>query len=156
MQRTGRKGHAQYRVVVQDSSWAPTSGRVVRRLGSFNPHTKESTIDKEKTAYYLEHGAQPSPRVVKLLKAQKVKLPGWVEQPDKKKKDIKNKEKLRRNRPTEPEQPKDHKSEDAPEKPESPVEETKPDEGQEVEVSEKVAAEPKTQVEEQAEAKEDK
>jgi hypothetical protein len=37
MQRTGRKGHAMFRVVVQDSRLTPSSGRVVAK-------TKRSTI----------------------------------------------------------------------------------------------------------------
>lgn len=102
MQRTGRKGHAQFRVVVQDSRRTPTSGKVVARLGSFDPHSKQTTLDKEKAQFYLEHGAQPSMRVVRLLQSEKVKLPVWVEASDKKTKSIKNLEKLRRNRPAEP------------------------------------------------------
>ena len=103
MQRTGRKGHPMYRVIVQEAHRQPTSGRVVAILGSYNPHTKESTLDKEKTAQYLTNGAQPSDRVVKLLQAEKVALPAWVKLPaNDKQKTIKNQEKLRRNRPAEP------------------------------------------------------
>ncbi len=99
MQRTGRKGHAQFRVVVQDSRRTPTSGRVVAPLGSYNPHTKETTLDKEKAAFYLEHGAQPSDRVVRLLQAEGVKLPSWVKTAEQKSGKIRNPEKLRRNQP---------------------------------------------------------
>jgi small subunit ribosomal protein S16 len=101
MQRTGRKGHAQFRVVVQDSRRTPSSGRVVALLGSFNPHTKEATLDKEKATFYLEHGAQPSDRVVRLLQAEGVKLPGWVKVAGQKESKIRNPEKLRRNQPKE-------------------------------------------------------
>jgi small subunit ribosomal protein S16 len=105
LQRTGRKGHAQFRVVVQDSRRTPTSGKIVAALGSYNPHTKTSTLDKEKAAFYLEHGAQPSERVVRLLTAEGVKLPSWVKVSDKKAGKLRNPEKLRRNAPPEPEQP---------------------------------------------------
>jgi small subunit ribosomal protein S16 len=109
MQRTGRKGHAQFRVVVQDSRRTPTSGKVVALLGSYNPHTKTSTLDKEKAGFYLEHGAQPTDRVVRLLTAEGVKMPAWVKKADgSKAKAIRNPEKLRRNRPAEesaPEEP---------------------------------------------------
>jgi len=101
MQRTGRSGHAQYRVIVQDSRFSPTSGRVVAYLGAYNPHTKETTLDSEKAASYLKNGAQPSDRVVRLLKAQGVKLPDWVSQPTKKQSTTRNAEKLRKNRPAE-------------------------------------------------------
>ena len=101
LQRTGRKGHAQFRVVVQDSRRTPTSGRIVALLGNFNPHTKEAKIDKEKAEYYLKNGAQPSDRVVRLLKAEGVKLPSWVKVPSSKERSIRNQEKLRKNRPAE-------------------------------------------------------
>ena len=102
MQRTGRSGHAQYRVIVQDSRFTPTSGRVVAYLGNYNPHTKEATLDGEKASNYLNNGAQPSDRVARLLKAQGIKLPEWVAQPAKKERSIRNVEKLRRNRPAKP------------------------------------------------------
>ena len=101
MQRTGRKGHAQFRVVVQDSRRTPTSGRIVALLGNFNPHTKEAKIDKEKAEYYLKNGAQPSDRVVRLLKAEGVKLPSWVKVPSSKERSIRNQEKKKKNRPAE-------------------------------------------------------
>lgn len=103
MQRTGRKGHAQFRVVVQDSRRTPTSGRIVAALGSYNPHTKETTLDKEKASFYMEHGAQPSERVVRLLTAQGVKLPSWVKvAATDKNRTVRNVEKRRSTRPQEP------------------------------------------------------
>lgn len=102
MQRTGRRGHAQFRVVVQDSRFSPTSGRVVAYLGSYNPHSKTTTLDKEKAKTYLDNGAQPSERAAKLLKNEGVKLPNWVATPGAKTRPIRNQDKLRRNRPEEP------------------------------------------------------
>jgi small subunit ribosomal protein S16 len=102
MQRTGRKGFATFRVVVQDSRFAPSSGRVVAKIGHYNPHTKETVIDKEKAAEFLKQGAQPSPRVVRLLQAEKVALPDWVEvKTDDKKRKVRNPEKLRKHQPKE-------------------------------------------------------
>ena len=102
MQRTGRKGHAQFRVVVQDSRRTPTSGRIVAALGNFDPHTKTTNLDKEKASFYLEHGAQPSDRVARLFKAEGVKLPKWVQLEAKKKGEVRNPEKRRSTRPDEP------------------------------------------------------
>lgn len=99
LQRTGRKGHAQFRVVVQDSRRTPTSGKVVSQLGTYDPHTKTVTLNKERAEHYLTHGAQPSPRVVSLLKAQGVALPTWVKDSSNKEGKIRNAEKLRRNQP---------------------------------------------------------
>src|SRR3989344_1819914 len=47
MQRTGRRGHAQFRVIVQDARRSPSSGQVVARLGSYNPHTKIAALNTE-------------------------------------------------------------------------------------------------------------
>lgn len=102
LQRTGRKGHAQYRVVVQEARLTPTSGRVVFRLGNYDPHAKVLNIDTEKADFYLTHGAQPSDRVARLFKKNGVKLPDWVSISEPIKRDIKNTEKLRKHRPPEP------------------------------------------------------
>ncbi|HTB48733.1 MAG TPA: 30S ribosomal protein S16 [Verrucomicrobiae bacterium] len=102
MQRTGRKGHAMFRMVVQDSRLTPTSGKVVARLGSYDPHAKAIILDKDKAAFYLEHGAQPSDRVARLLKAEGVKLPDWVKLAADKERTIRNADKRRSTRPAEP------------------------------------------------------
>ncbi len=44
MQRTGRKGSAQFRVVVQDSRKTPTSGNIVALVGNYDPHAKVTNI----------------------------------------------------------------------------------------------------------------
>ncbi|HUS26300.1 MAG TPA: 30S ribosomal protein S16 [Nevskiaceae bacterium] len=109
MQRTGRKGHAMFRVVVQESRLTPTSGKVVALLGSYDPHGKAATLDKEKAALFLKNGAQPSDRAARLLKSEGVKLPEWVKLSDTKKRTIRNTDKLRKNRPVE-EKPKAEES----------------------------------------------
>ncbi len=101
LQRTGRSGHAQYRVVAQDSRFSPTSGRFAAMLGTYNPHTKAVSIDVEAAQKYLDNGAQPSPRVTLLLKEAGVKLPSWVKMPKQHSSTIKNQDKLRKNRPAE-------------------------------------------------------
>ena len=102
LQRTGRKGHAQFRIVVQDSRRTPTSGKIVAQVGTYNPHSKEVVLDNERAQHYLDHGAQPSDRVVLILKKEGVKLPSWVKLPVKQEGKIRNQDKLRRNRPEEP------------------------------------------------------
>lgn len=101
MQRTGRKGHAMFRVVVQDSRRTPSSGKFVALLGSYDPHAKVVTLKKDRAQFYLEHGAQPSDRVVRLFEQEGVKLPNWVQRSAVKKGAIRNPEKLRKNRPAE-------------------------------------------------------
>ncbi len=134
LQRTGRKGHAQFRVVVQDSRRTPSSGRVVALLGSYNPHTKEAQLNKELVTKYLSNGAQPSDRVVRLLQTEKVDLPKWVSVAAPKTGQLRNPDKLRRNQP---------KEEAAPE---APAEETPADEP----VAEDSAAEKPAETEEAA------
>jgi small subunit ribosomal protein S16 len=102
MQRTGRKKHAMYRVVVQESRVTPSSGKVIAYLGSYDPHTKVAALVKEKADFYLEHGAQPSDRVARLLQTEGVKLPNWVTAVTKKEGKLKNPEKLRKNQPAAP------------------------------------------------------
>lgn len=101
LQRLGRKAMPVYRLAVQEAQRHPSSGRVVAYVGSYNPHTKETNINVEKVEYYLGNGAQPTPRVVRILKDQKVKLPSWVKVPADKKRSIKHAEKLRKNQPVE-------------------------------------------------------
>ncbi len=101
MQRTGRKGHAMFRVVVQESRLTPTSGKVVALLGSYDPHAKTTTLNKEKAALFLQNGAQPSDRVVRLLQSEGVKLPKWVTVSENKTGKLRNPEKLRKNQPKE-------------------------------------------------------
>lgn len=98
-QRVGRKGHAEFRVVVQEARRSPASGRIVAQVGHYNPHTKVTTLDKEKAAFYLNNGAQPSQRVAGLFKHQGMDLPSWVSIDTSKSRSIKDTEKLRRNRP---------------------------------------------------------
>lgn len=102
LQRLGRKAYPVYRVAIQEAQRHPSSGRVVAYVGSYNPHTKEVNLNTEKVEYYLSNGAQPTPRVVKLLVSQKVKLPEWVKLPvTDKQSSVKNAEKLRKNQPKE-------------------------------------------------------
>ena len=96
LQRRGRRGQAQFRMVVQDSRRAPTSGRVIANLGFYNPHTKEHGINLELLQRYLNNGAQPSERVVKFLTDQQVKLPAWVKPLRKQQQAVRYPDKLRR------------------------------------------------------------
>ncbi len=99
MQRTGRKGHAMFRLVVQESRLTPTSGKVVAQLGSFDPHNRTAQVNVEKAALYLSNGAQPSGRAALLLQKEGVKLPKWVKLSAAKNRKTRHPEKLRKNQP---------------------------------------------------------
>jgi len=101
LQRVGRQGYATYRIAVQEAQRHPSSGRVVAYVGSYNPHTKDANVQVELAQKYLDNGAQPTPRVVKLLADAGVKLPKWVVTYEEKSKTIRNAEKLRKNQPKE-------------------------------------------------------
>lgn len=102
LQRVGRAGYPTYRLAVQEAQRHPSSGRVVAYVGSYNPHTKDAHVQVEVAQKYLDNGAQPTPRVVKLLKDAGVVLPKWVKEADtSKQKAIRNAEKLRKNQPKE-------------------------------------------------------
>ena len=100
LQRVGRKGYPTYRLVVQESQRHPSSGRVVAHVGSYNPHTKDVTVKVDEVQKFLDNGAQPTPRVVKLVKDAGVKLPKWVVEPTAdKQKAVRHSDKLRKNQP---------------------------------------------------------
>jgi len=68
MRRTGSKKQPFFRVVVTDSQ-APRDGRFVEVIGHYNPRTKPETLelDRERLAYWLGVGAQPSDSVRTLV-----------------------------------------------------------------------------------------
>jgi small subunit ribosomal protein S16 len=94
-------------------------------LGSYDPHTKTSTLAKDKAEFYLKNGARPSDRVIRLLQTEGVSLPGWVKQPTKNTRELRNPDKLRKNQP---EKPADEVTEESTEEPsteaEAPAEQT--------------------------------
>ena len=101
MQRTGRKGHAMFRMVVQDARRTPTSGKIVAQIGAYDPHAKNVSLDKDRAAFYLKNGAQPSDRAAKLLAGEGVKLPSWVATGSSKAGKVRNPDKRRSTRPAE-------------------------------------------------------
>lgn len=149
LQRTGRKGYAQYRVIVQDAHRSPTSGRVVAYLGSYDPHAKTISLKKEEAQKFLDNGAQPSERVVSILKSEGVKLPKWVKVSDPKERSTRNPEKLRKNQPKE--EKKEEVAEEAPASEEAP---TEAEESKEAPVAEESAEAPSEESAPEASAEE--
>ena len=64
--RTGKKGQPNYRIVVTDQRKSVYSP-YLEMLGTYNPKTKQTVLDKEKTLAWLQKGAQPSNTVAKIL-----------------------------------------------------------------------------------------
>lgn len=71
LSRTGKKRQPSYRVVVAEKE-AKRDGRVVERIGHYNPLTNPATflIDEARALYWLSVGAQPSDAVRVLLNKQ--------------------------------------------------------------------------------------
>lgn len=69
--RTGKKKQASYRVVVTDVN-AKRDGRIVERIGYYNPRTEpvEYRINEDRALYWLSVGAQPTDAVRRLLDKQ--------------------------------------------------------------------------------------
>lgn len=100
LQRVGRKAYPVYRLAVQESHRHPSSGRIVMYVGTYNPHTKEANVQLDKAQKYLDNGAQPTPRVAKLLADAGVKMPSWVKMhATNRHKSVRNADKLRKNQP---------------------------------------------------------
>ena len=72
LQRAGAKKAPFYHIVVADSR-SPRDGRIVEKIGTYDPMTNPATInlDKEKGATWIKNGAKPTDTVKALIeKAQ--------------------------------------------------------------------------------------
>jgi small subunit ribosomal protein S16 len=67
--RMGKTKQPTYRVVAADSH-SPRNGRFIEILGTYDPRSNPSAvkIDNDRATHWLQHGAQPTDRVEKLLK----------------------------------------------------------------------------------------
>ena len=81
--KAGSKKKVLYRIVAADQRM-PRDGRFLEKLGTYDPHTKEISLDKEATQKWLDVGAQPSETMLKLLIKQGFALTAPV-YPEKKK-----------------------------------------------------------------------
>lgn len=88
LRRVGKKKQPNYRLVVADSR-APRDGAFIETLGTYNPLTEPATIviNAERTKKWLDDGAIPSDRAVRILASQ-----GLVAAPDLPKREKKAKE----------------------------------------------------------------
>ena len=68
LQRQGAKKAPFYHIVVADSR-SPRDGRIIEKIGSYNPMTDPATIvlDKEKVAEWIKNGAKPTDTVKALI-----------------------------------------------------------------------------------------
>lgn len=68
MRRVGSKKRPFFRIVVTEHS-APRDGAFLEVLGTYNPRTNPETLtlDRERIAYWVSKGAQPSDTVRTLI-----------------------------------------------------------------------------------------
>ena len=73
--RHGHKDYAYYHIVVADSR-SPRDGKIIERLGSYNPNTNPATINLnfERALYWVGVGAQPTDTARHLLSVEGVML----------------------------------------------------------------------------------
>ncbi len=77
LRRVGARKNPMWRIVVADQR-SPRDGRTIETIGHYNPQTDPSSIvvDGERAQHWLDHGAQPSKTVAKLLQTQGIKATG--------------------------------------------------------------------------------
>ena len=68
LQRQCAKKAPFYHIVVADSR-SPRDGRIVEKIGTYDPMTDPATIklDKEKVEYWIKNGAKPTDTVKALI-----------------------------------------------------------------------------------------
>ena len=68
LQRQGAKKAPFYHIVVADSR-CPRDGKIVEKIGSYDPMTKPATIvlDNEKVEKWIKNGAKPTDTVKALI-----------------------------------------------------------------------------------------
>jgi len=71
--RGGSKKRPFYRIVAADSRM-PRDGRFVEKLGTYNPLLPKDSeervkMDVERVQHWLDHGAQPTDRIARMLEA---------------------------------------------------------------------------------------
>ena len=68
LQWEGKKKAPFYHIVVADSK-SPRDGKIIEKIGSYDPMTNPSTIvlDSEKVEQWIKNGAKPTDTVKKLI-----------------------------------------------------------------------------------------
>ena len=72
LSRQGAKKHPFYHIVVADSR-SPRDGRIIEKIGTFDPMTDPATIvlDKEKVEKWIKNGAKPTDTVKAIIEKAK-------------------------------------------------------------------------------------
>ena len=67
MQRTGRINAPSYRLIVAEHTRGPRTGNIVEKVGTYDPKSKQRTLNEERIKYWMSVGAKPSATVHNML-----------------------------------------------------------------------------------------
>lgn len=67
LQRIGRINSPAYRIVVTEHARAAQAGKFVEKLGTYNPKSKERTLNTDRVKYWMSVGAKPSDTMHNML-----------------------------------------------------------------------------------------
>lgn len=72
LQRNGSKKAPFYHIVVADSR-SPRDGKIIEKIGTYNPMTDPATVElnKEKVEAWIKNGAKPTDTVKALIEKAK-------------------------------------------------------------------------------------
>ena len=75
LRRMGAKHQPKYRIVAADAR-SPRDGRFIETIGHYNPLTDPETVvvDADRARHWIQHGAQPTDAVKRLLVAHGVEV----------------------------------------------------------------------------------
>jgi len=80
LQRKGKKKQAFFRIVLQEHT-EKLQGKYLQLLGTYDPHSKELKVDRERVEHWVANGAQVSPTLNNLMVNHKVwdrpKVQSW-------------------------------------------------------------------------------
>ena len=71
LKRTGKKRSPSYRLVIMENTFR-RDGRPIDEIGYYNPITKQSKFDIDKTKKWLSYGVKPTETVLTLLKKAEI------------------------------------------------------------------------------------
>jgi small subunit ribosomal protein S16 len=77
LRRVGSRKNPIWRIVVADKR-SPRDGRTIETIGQYNPQAEPSLIvvDETRARHWLDHGAQPSQTVARLLRIKGIEASG--------------------------------------------------------------------------------
>ena len=67
LQRVGKINSPSYRIILTEHARGPKTGNFLELLGTYNPTTKDRSLDTDRIKYWISVGAQPSATMHNML-----------------------------------------------------------------------------------------